>query len=267
MDAALLTIILLGIVEGLTEFIPVSSTGHLVLAAELLGFESEAAGTFEIVIQLGAILAVIVLYWRRFFDVGMGLTRGDSGALLFTRNVFLGFLPSMVIGFVVYDYVKAMLESPILVAVALIVGGFAILAIERLVKRPRFDSVEAMSWKAALGVGLIQCLSMIPGVSRSGATIIGALSLGVERRTAAEYSFFLAVPTMLAASSYDLLRSGADLGEGAWGTIAVGFVVSFIVALVVIKWFIAIVSRIGFAPFAWYRIVVGSLALVWLLAR
>ena len=267
MDAALLTIILLGIVEGLTEFIPVSSTGHLVLAAELLGFESEAAGTFEIVIQLGAILAVIVLYWRRFFDVGMGLTRGDAGALLFTRNVFLGFLPSMVIGFVVYDYVKAMLESPILVAVALIVGGFAILAIERLVKRPRFDSVEAMSWKAALGVGLIQCLSMIPGVSRSGATIIGALSLGVERRTAAEYSFFLAVPTMLAASSYDLLRSGADLGEGAWGTIAVGFVVSFIVALVVIKWFIAIVSRIGFAPFAWYRIVVGSLALVWLLAR
>ena len=267
MDAALLTIILLGIVEGLTEFIPVSSTGHLVLAAELLGFESEAAGTFEIVIQLGAILAVIVLYWRRFFDVGMGLTRGDSGALLFTRNVFLGFLPSMVIGFVVYDYVKAMLESPILVAVALIVGGFAILAIERLVKRPRFDSVEEMSWKAALGVGLIQCLSMIPGVSRSGATIIGALSLGVERRTAAEYSFFLAVPTMLAASSYDLLRSGADLGEGAWGTIAVGFAVSFIVALVVIKWFIAIVSRIGFAPFAWYRIVVGSLALVWLLAR
>lgn len=267
MDAALLTIILLGIVEGLTEFIPVSSTGHLVLAAELLGFESEAAGTFEIVIQLGAILAVIVLYWRRFFDVGMGLTRGDADALLFTRNVFLGFLPSMVIGFVVYDYVKAMLESPILVAVALIVGGFAILAIERLVKRPRFDSVEAMSWKAALGVGLIQCLSMIPGVSRSGATIIGALSLGVERRTAAEYSFFLAVPTMLAASSYDLLRSGADLGEGAWGTIAVGFVVSFIVALVVIKWFIAIVSRIGFAPFAWYRIVVGSLALVWLLAR
>ena len=267
MDAALLTIILLGIVEGLTEFIPVSSTGHLVLAAELLGFESEASGTFEIVIQLGAILAVIVLYWRRFFDVGMGLTRGDGEALLFTRNVFLGFLPSMVIGFIVYDYVKAMLESPMIVAVALIVGGFAILAIERLVVRPRFDSVEAMSWKAALGVGFIQCLSMIPGVSRSGATIIGALSLGVERRTAAEYSYFLAVPTMLAASAYDLLRSGDELGEGAWGTIAVGFVVSFIVALVVIKWFIAIVSRIGFAPFAWYRIIVGSLALVWLLAR
>ena len=267
MDASLLTIILLGIVEGLTEFIPVSSTGHLVLAAELLGFESEAAGTFEIVIQLGAILAVIVLYWRRFFDVGMGLVRADRDSLLFTRNVFLGFLPSMAIGFVVYDYVKAMLENPMIVAVALIVGGFAILAIERLIKRPLWHSVEGMSWKTALGIGFLQCLSMIPGVSRSGATIIGALSLGVERRTAAEYSFFLAVPTMLAASSYDLLKSGAELGEGAWTTIAVGFVVSFLVAVVVIRWFIGIVSRMGFAPFAWYRIGVGTLALVWLLAR
>jgi undecaprenyl-diphosphatase len=267
MDASLLTIILLGIVEGLTEFIPVSSTGHLVLAAELLGFESEAAGTFEIVIQLGAILAVIVLYWRRFFDVGIGLARADRHALLFTRNVFLGFVPSMAIGFVVYDYVKAMLESPMIVAVALILGGFAILAIERLIKRPLWHSVEEMSWKTALGIGFIQCLSMIPGVSRSGATIIGALSLGVERRTAAEYSFFLAVPTMLAASTYDLMRSGAQLGEGAWTTIAVGFVVSFIVAVVVIRWFIGIVSRMGFAPFAWYRIGVGTLALVWLLAR
>ncbi|MGZ8347845.1 MAG: undecaprenyl-diphosphate phosphatase [Allosphingosinicella sp.] len=267
MDASLLIIILLGIVEGLTEFIPVSSTGHLVLAAELLGFHSEAAGTFEIVIQLGAILAVIVLYWRRFYDVALGLLRGDRDSLLFTRNVALGFLPSMVIGFIVYEYVKAMLESPMIVAVALILGGFAILGIERLIKRPRWDSVEGMSWKTALGIGFVQCLSMIPGVSRSGATIIGALSLGVERKTAAEYSFFLAVPTMLAASSYDLLKSGAQLDQGAWGTIAVGFVVSFVVALVVIRWFIGIVSRMGFAPFAWYRIVVGSIAVVWLLAR
>ena len=267
MDTSLIIIILLGIVEGLTEFIPVSSTGHLVLAGELLGFDSEAAGTFEIVIQLGAILAVIVLYWRRFFDVGVGLFRADRDSILFTRNVMLGVVPSMAIGFVVYDYVKAMLHSPELVAVALIVGGFAILGIERLVKRPRWDSVEGMSWKTALGIGFIQCLSMIPGVSRSGATIIGALSLGVERKTAAEYSFFLAVPTMLAASGYDLLRSGSELGEGAWGTIAVGFVVSFVVALVVIRWFIGIVSRMGFAPFAWYRIVVGTAALAWLLLR
>lgn len=267
MEASLLIIILLGIVEGLTEFIPVSSTGHLVLAAELLGFRSEAAGTFEIVIQLGAILAVIVLYWRRFYDVGAGLLRADGESALFARNVLLGFLPSMIVGFFVYDLVKAMLESPTIVAVALIVGGVAILVIERLVKTPRIHSVEAMGWRTALGVGLIQCLSMIPGVSRSGATIIGALALGVERRTAAEYSFFLAVPTMLAASSYDLMKTGAALGEGAWTTIAIGFAVSFVVALVVIKWFIAIVSRMGFAPFAWYRIAVGALALAWLALR
>ena len=267
MEASLLTIILLGIVEGLTEFIPVSSTGHLVLAGELLGFNSEAPATFEIVIQLGAILAVIVLYWRRFWDVFVGLGRRDRDSIVFTRNIFLGFLPSMAIGFVVYDYVKAMLDNPEIVAWALIIGGIAMLILERRLKTARVESVEGMTWKTALGIGLIQCLSMIPGVSRSGATIMGALSLGVERKTAAEYSFFLAVPTMLAASSYDLLKSGSELDSGAWGTIAVGFVVSFIVAVVVIKWFIGIVSRFGFAPFAWYRIVAGTVALVWLTAR
>ena len=263
----LLTIILLGIVEGLTEFIPVSSTGHLILAAELLGFDSESAGTFNIVIQLGAILAVIVLYWRRFWDVAVGLIRRDSGAIRFTRNILLGFLPSMVIGFFVYKAVKAMLGAPILVAVALIVGGIAILAIERLVKEPGVETVEAMSWKVALGIGVIQCLSMIPGVSRSGATIMGALALGVERKTAAEFSFFVAVPTMIGASAYAMLKSGAQLGAGELGDIAIGFAVSFVVAIIVIKAFIGIVTRYGFAPFAWYRIVVGTVALVWLLAR
>jgi undecaprenyl-diphosphatase len=267
MEASLLVIILLGIVEGLTEFIPVSSTGHLILAGELLGFDSEAAGTFEIVIQLGAILAVIVAYHRRFTDVLLGLGRREAGAIAFTRNIILGFLPSMVIGFFVYDLVKAMLDAPILVAIALIVGGIAILAIERIVKVPHVENVETMGWKTALGVGIIQCLSMIPGVSRSGATIMGALSLGVERKTAAEYSFFLAVPTMLAASGYDLYKTGGALDSSAWLTIAVGFVVSFVVALVVIRWFVGIVSRHGFAPFAWYRIVAGTIALVWLLAR
>jgi undecaprenyl-diphosphatase len=267
MEASLLTIILLGIVEGVTEFIPVSSTGHLILAAELLGFESEAEGTFEIVIQLGAILSVIVLYWRRFWDAGIGVLRREPAALAFARNVALGFLPSMAVGFLVYDAVKAMLGSPTLVCIALIVGGIAILLLERLVRRPRVESVEAMGWKTALGIGVIQCLSMIPGVSRSGATIMGALSLGVERKTAAEYSFFLAVPTMLAASGYDLLKTGAALDSNAWGTIAIGFVVSFVVALLVIRWFLGIVTRYGFAPFAWYRIIVGTVALVWLLAR
>jgi len=264
---ALVIVILLGIVEGLTEFIPVSSTGHLILAGELLGFDSAAAGTFEIVIQLGAILAVIVLYWKRFWDVLVGLFRREPRAIAFTRNIILAFLPSAVIGLIVYKAVKAMLETPIIVAVALIVGGLAILVIERTVRAPTTMTVEEMSWKTALGVGVVQCLAMIPGVSRSGATILGALGLGVERRTAAEFSFFLAVPTMLAASGYDLYKSGGALGSDDWAAIALGFVVSFVVAVVVIRWFIGIVSRYGFAPFAWYRIVAGGLALVWLLAR
>lgn len=267
MEASLLTIILLGIVEGVTEFIPVSSTGHLVLAAELLGFDSEAQGTFEIVIQLGAILAVIVLYWRRFWDVLVGLFRWSAGPVAFTRNVLLGFLPSMAIGAVAYEGIQRMLETPEIVAIALILGGIAILVIERMTKRVTTTSVEEMSWKTALGIGLVQCLSMIPGVSRSGATIMGALLLGVERKTAAEFSFFVAVPTMIGASAYAMLKSGGQLGAGELSDIAIGFAVSFVVAIVVIKAFIGIVTRYGFAPFAWYRIVIGTVALVWLLAR
>jgi undecaprenyl-diphosphatase len=258
----LLTIILLGIVEGVTEFLPVSSTGHLILAGALLGFEGEAAGTFEIVIQLGAILAVVVLYWRRFVDVAAGLVARQRSAWAFARNIALGFLPAAAIGLIVYKAVKSLLESPTTVAVALIAGGVAILVIERLVKAARVPTVEAMPWTTALGIGVIQCLSMIPGVSRSGATIMGALTLGVDRRAAAEFSFFLAIPTMLAASGYDLYKTGGAIGEGGWSAIAIGFVVSFVVALVVIRWFVGIVSRHGFAPFAWYRIVIGGIALV-----
>ncbi len=258
----LLTVILLGIVEGVTEFLPVSSTGHLILAGTLLGVQDKATATFDIVIQLGAILAVVVLYWRRFWEVAVGLFSGRPKSWAFVRNIALGFLPAAVIGLVVYKAVKALLESPTVVAVALIVGGIAILIIERMVKQPRYDTVEAMPWQTALGIGFVQCVSMIPGVSRSGATIMGALSLGVDRRAAAEFSFFLAIPTMLAASGYDLLKSGAALGQGEWISIAIGFVVSFVVALVVIRWFVGIVSKHGFAPFAWYRIVAGAVALI-----
>ena len=258
----LLTIVLLGIVEGLTEFLPVSSTGHMILAGALLNFKDAGAGTFEIVIQLGAILAVLVVYWRRFWDVAKGLLSFDSGALIFTRNLLLAFLPSAVIGLIVYKLVKALLESPTTVAVALIVGGVAILVIERWVREPKVLSVEAMSWKVALGIGVLQCLAMIPGVSRSGATIMGALGLGVERRTAAEFSFFLAIPTMLAASAYDLYKTHGAIGEGGWTAIAIGSVVAFLVALLVIRWFVGIVTKHGFAPFAWYRILVGAVALV-----
>ncbi|WP_156681092.1 undecaprenyl-diphosphate phosphatase [Sphingomonas profundi] len=267
MGPSLLVIVLLGIVEGLTEFIPVSSTGHLVLAGELLGFHDQSSATFDIVIQLGAILAVLVLYAGRFTRVLAGLARRDPAAIAFSRNLLLGFLPALVIGAIVYKAIKAMLETPVIVAVALIVGGVAILAIERMVKKYTVFSIEAMGWRTSLGIGVIQCLSMIPGISRSGATIMGALTLGVERKTAAEYSFFLAIPVMLAASAKELWEQRDALGNNDWNAIAIGFGVSFVVALVVIKAFIAIVSRHGFAPFAWYRIVAGTAALIWLLSR
>ncbi len=266
-DSSLLAAILLGLVEGLTEFLPVSSTGHLILGAELLGFTGEGSATFKIAIQLGAILAVLVAYQHKFRTVLGGLVRREPAAVSFTRNILLGFLPAMLIGVVVYKGVKALLESPLTVAVALIVGGIAILVIEQLVKAIRIESVEAMPATTALKIGLVQCLAMIPGVSRSGATIMGALLLGVERRTAAEFSFFLAVPTMAAATAYDLYKSRHLLSFDDMSLIAIGFGVAFVTALAVVKSLVAFVGRYGFAPFAWYRIALGTAALVWLLGR
>ena len=266
----LLTAILLGIVEGLTEFLPVSSTGHLILAAELLGYDAATWATFNVIIQLGAILAVIVLYWRTFWAVALGVFGREPTSFRFIGNLLLAFLPSAVLGLILIDRIEALLENAQVVCVALILGGIAILVIEALVKAPDEEpGVAAVPWKKALGVGVIQCLSMIPGVSRSGATIMGALSLGIERRTAAEFSFFLAVPTMVGATTLSVFKHSDELASGRvdWGLIGVGFVVSFIVAIAVIRWFVGIVSKHGFAPFAWYRIVAGSLALVWLLAR
>ncbi|HEX4846913.1 MAG TPA: undecaprenyl-diphosphate phosphatase [Novosphingobium sp.] len=266
----IVTAILLGIVEGLTEFVPVSSTGHLVLASEIFGYDAATWAVFNVVIQLGAILAVVVLYWRTFWAVGMGLLRLDPMSLAFVRNVLLAFLPSAVLGFLLKDQIRAMLGSPMIVGWALILGGIAILAIEKWAKPGPASGVAQLPARQALGVGLFQCISMIPGVSRSGATIMGALAMGIERRTAAEFSFFLAIPTMMGATTLELWDSRAELMAGTgpvgWTEIAVGFVVSFVVALAVIKAFVAFVSRSGFAPFAWYRIVAGALA-VWLLSR
>jgi len=266
MELSLLSIVLLGIVEGLTEFLPVSSTGHLILAGQMMDVP-HGTETFDVVIQLGAILAVVVLYRHRFAEVLAGLWRRDPGAIRFTRNVLLGFLPSAVMGALAYGAIKAMLLQPMIVAVALIVGGVAILLIERMVRRPTFDSVEGLPVRVALGIGFVQCLSMIPGVSRSGATIMGALLLGVERRTAAEYSFFLAVPTMVGATTLALWKARHELGDTQATAIAIGFFVSFVVAMVVIRWFLGVVTKHGFAPFAWYRIAAGGAALIWLLAR
>jgi undecaprenyl-diphosphatase len=266
-----LTAILLGVVEGLTEFIPVSSTGHLILASELFGYDAEQWKVFNVVIQLGAILAVVVQYWRTFWAVGMGLLRLQPMSIAFVRNILIAFLPAAVLGLVLKKYIDVLLGSPAVVGWALLAGGIAILAIERVAKPGPASGVAQMPASQALGVGLVQCISMIPGVSRSGATIMGALAMGVERRTAAEFSFFLAVPTMLGATTLELLDNRHALASGmgpvGWSEIAVGFVVSFIVALVVIKAFVAYVSRAGFAPFAWYRILAGIAAIALLTLR
>ena len=269
----IVTAILLGIVEGVTEFIPVSSTGHLILATELFGYDARTWAMFNVVIQLGAILAVVVQYWRTFWAVGWGVLRLEPISLRFLRNLLAAFLPSAVLGLALKDQIDVMLGSPMIVAWALIAGGIAILAIERVAKPGPPSGIGQLPLKQALGVGLAQCVSMIPGVSRSGATIMGALAMGIERRTAAEFSFFLAVPTMLGASTLELLDNRAALAAGAtgggvgWTQIGIGFVVAFVVALAVIRVFVAYVSRAGFAPFAWYRIVAGIAAIAWLMLR
>ena len=257
--------ILLGIVEGLTEFLPVSSTGHLILAGALLGYDEEKWKIFNIVIQLGAILAVVVLYWRTFWDVLVGLIERGAASWRFVRNILLAFLPAAVIGLAFHKQIEAMLGRPDIVAVALIVGGIGILAVERLAPKANVEGVSEIPVGRTLGIGVVQCLAMVPGISRSGATIMGALALGVERRTAAEFSFFLAIPTMLGATVVELAKNHEALtapGAVGVGTIAIGFLVSFMVALLVVKGFVAIVSRHGFAPFAWYRIIVGVIALL-----
>jgi len=267
----LLIAIILGIVEGVTEFLPVSSTGHLILATELLGFDADKWAAFNVIIQLGAILAIVVLYWRTFWAVLEGLFKRNAMSWRFVRNVLIGFLPSAILGFILLKYIEALLGDPKVVAVMLILGGIAIIVIERLAKRSDIVGVSEMPVKTAIGIGIAQCLAMVPGVSRSGATIMGALSLGVERRTAAEFSFFLAVPTMVGATTLELAKHHQEMFAGAHsvglGTVAVGLLVSFLVALVVVRAFVHYISRHGFTPFAWYRIVVGAAALAWLFAR
>lgn len=265
----LLSILLLGIVEGVTEFLPVSSTGHLILAGALLGYDPAYWALFNIVIQLGAILAIVVLYWRTLWTVITGLARLDPNAVRFARNILVAFVPAAILGLLLHKQIEALLGSAPTVAVALIVGGVAILAIERWAREGDIRGVAAIPLTKVVGIGLFQCLAMVPGVSRSGATILGALTLGVERRTAAEFSFFLAIPTMLGATVLELVTKRHELAATnsvGLGGIALGFAVAFLVALLVVRWFVALVGRTGFSPFGWYRILVGALALV-LLSR
>jgi undecaprenyl-diphosphatase len=263
----LLLVIILGIVEGVTEYLPVSSTGHLILATELMGYDADRWALFNIAIQPGAILAIVILYWRTFWDVLTGLFQKSPSAWAFTRNLLVAFLPAVVLGLALGDQIESLLGNATVVAVALILGGFAILAVERFAKPEYSGGVAAMSLKQSVLVGIVQCLAMVPGVSRSGATILGAMSLGVDRRTAAEFSFFLAVPTLAGATVLQLYKHGAGIGSDMIGYILLGALISFIVAIIVVKAFLAIITRYGFGPFAWYRIIAGGAALAWLAAR
>jgi len=263
----LLLVIILGIVEGVTEYLPVSSTGHLILATELMGYDADRWALFNIAIQPGAILAIVILYWRTFWDVLTGLFQKSPSAWAFTRNLLVAFLPAVVLGLALGDQIESLLGNAPVVAVALILGGFAILAVERFAKPEYSGGVAAMSLKQSVLIGIVQCLAMVPGVSRSGATILGAMSLGVDRRTAAEFSFFLAVPTLAGATVLQLYKHGAGIGSDMIGYILLGALISFIVAIIVVKAFLAIITRYGFGPFAWYRIIAGGAALAWLAAR
>lgn len=248
--------LLLGFLEGLTEFIPVSSTGHLLIAGHALGFEN-AGRTFEVVIQLGAILAIVNVYLAKIVRTLGGLGQ-DPHARRFAMSVLIAFLPAVAAGLLLHDFIKLVLfESQAVIATALIVGGVVLLVVDKLPIIPRHRDAERFPMLMALGVGVAQCLSLIPGVSRSGATIVGALLMGADRRAAAEFSFFLSIPTMVAAVGYDIWSSRAEIDITAFHEIAIGFVAAFVSALLVVRWLLSYLSNHGFALFGWWRIIVG----------
>lgn len=255
---------MLGLVEGLTEFIPVSSTGHLILLIDLLGFQGPPGKLFEIVIQLGAILAICWLYRNRLIQ-SVAACHLDSGKRSFLINIVIAFLPSAVMGLLLHGFIKSVLFNPLVVAVMLVVGGILILLIERYKPAATHHDLERMSWKLALQIGFCQTLAMIPGTSRSAATIMGAMLFKLDRKAATEFSFFLAIPTMLSATLYDFYKNADNLTADGLGLIAIGFVAAFLTALLVVRTVVGFVSKHGFAPFAYYRIAVGSLMLFILL--
>lgn len=261
MDVTLLLIaLILGIVEGLTEFLPVSSTGHLIIFGDLLGYNDDTSKVFKIVIQLAAILAVCWEYRQRLIGVASGLGR-DPAARRFVSLLIVGFLPAAVLGLLFHSTIKGLLFNPLTVAAALVVGGLLILYVEKRAYHPRLHSVDEMRWTDALKVGFAQALAMIPGTSRSGATIMGGLIFGLSRKTATEFSFFLAIPTMFAATFYDLYKNWALLRMDDLPVFAVGFIASFIAGMWAVKGFIRFISNHTFIAFAWYRIAFGLVVL------
>jgi undecaprenyl-diphosphatase len=253
-------VILLGLIEGLTEFIPVSSTGHLLLVGHFLGFNSPGR-TFEVLIQLGAILAILSVYAAKLLRLLVDAPR-DPRTRRFILAILVGFLPAAVIGAFAHRFIKAVLfETPWLICTTLIVGGIVLLAVDRMRLEPRFHDAMDLPLSTAFAIGLAQCLAMVPGVSRSGSTIVGALLLGADKRAATEFSFFLAMPTMAGAFAYDLYKNYAELTFDDTISIALGFAVSFVAAVLVVRYPLDFVSRHGFAPFAWWRIIVGGMGL------
>jgi undecaprenyl-diphosphatase len=265
----ILIAVLLGIVEGLTEFLPVSSTAHLLILEEVLGFHPPGE-VLPIVIQLGAILAVVAVYWRKFWHVLVSLP-SSSASRHFTLSVVIAFLPAAVAGVLLHSFIKEVLFSPaiapLVIAVSLTLGGILILVLERLRPIPRFTDGDNLPFAKALQIGLCQVLAIFPGVSRSGATILGGELLGIGRAAAANFTFYLAVPTMLGATVLDVYKNRDALASAAWADIAVGFVVAFLVALVVVKGFIGFISRYGLKPFGWYRIAAGLCLFAWIALR
>ena len=253
--------LILGILEGLTEFIPVSSTGHLIIASSLLDFTDERAKVFAIVIQMGAILAVCWAYREKLIEVTCGLS-SDPKSRRFAANIVIAFLPAAVMGVLLHGFIKAKLFSPLTVAAALVVGGFVILWAESRPRSARIQAIEDMRWQDALKVGFAQTVAMFPGVSRAGATIIGGMLLGLSREAATRFSFFLAIPTMLGAATYDLYKNWALLSVADLPLFAIGFVAAFVAALLTVRALLAYVARHSFRPFAWYRIAFGGLVLL-----
>jgi len=255
----MLKALILGLVEGFTEFLPVSSTGHLLLLGHFLGFESKGK-TFEVLVQLGAILAIVTVYFGKLLDIAKRMV-SDPTKRNFVIAVLLAFLPAAVIGAFAHSFIKSQLFRPEIVCIALIAGGLVLLAVDELKLQPRADDVYAITPFMALKIGFFQVLAMVPGVSRSGATIVGAMLMGASKRAAAEFSFFLAMPTMAGAFAYDLYKNYRILDGNDVALIGVGFLAAFIAGLVVVRGFLDFISKHGFAPFAWWRIVVGCLGL------
>ena len=252
----------LGIVEGLTEFLPVSSTGHLLLLERFFGFDDDAFGkTFVVLIQLGAILAILSIYFMRLWRIAMGMFT-DPAARRFVIGVLIAFLPAAIIGAAAHGFIKGVLFNPWIVCFTLILGGAVLLWVDQLELRPRYRDATAFSLPMYFTIGLAQCLAMVPGVSRSGTTIVSAMLLGADKRSAAEFSFFLAIPTMGGAFAYDLYKNWAQMTGSNTLLVVVGFVTSFVAAWIVVRMFLDYVARHGFAVFAWWRVIVGSLGLI-----